>query len=853
MEIARRNIFDEIIGNGSSTYESAILTCFSFDPLYFVQYYLPKLNAINITNVIVLIDAGQYDEACEEFLKYKESAHRSIQLNFSPVRISPSFHGVFHPKIALFVGPRQCTALVGSGNLTYGGMTYNNEVWNAFSVNKVDSEEALVIADVWHYLQSIIPEQNTVREQLAWMTAYSDCLKSIDNISKTGSFRFLVNTDSEGIGSQLLSIIGNEPVKYITIVSPYYDSAGSAIAFLYDNLHPQEIVCLGDEETGTWPVSLREDLKDNVAFKAIKDKDLGTRTHAKIFQIQTDKSTYLLSGSANATSAGLGLGTVKNDEAVILTWQGGLRNFIEEMGITPGELIQPVGNPLTKDQKNSKSSKEVTIQSCELWNGFYLLELDKELADVHLYWKDASGNDRNPVYFEHLDKSVCIEYGEMPGAVSVIFKRDECVISNRVLILADSVIQNYCPDKTMKQLSRLMDVSKGQDWDSNITKILSFVTFEETMPVKVRRRASSRTSSSSAISHDTIIDRNDFSPSALESDASRRNNRILEYFFRFISSDDHESDDIEEEYTADEIDKGTPVGDEGSMAANEKRLATCKRRFNELEQYLNRLVGYYSGLCKKLDDAAQPILLDSEVNIQRKAMTKSYSSCLIAIVLLCQLAKDTESGQNSVKESSLFKRLVELLGRFTLVFRDASVEEDCYLAMRIQEMKQNLLVYSFVLLSHFDGEFGKGILSELLVLNLLDMFKDDTAHLKQALELFETGLENSPISLNCKSLALIRQCVEIYLNGCPATCTIDETSFPAIIYKKKLGFLLCSEVQRSKATGSSLEYEILVSSPGFKNFEPVWLQNGNKLPIFKYDLTRHPHILADAEACPQFL
>ena len=74
MEIARRNIFDEIIGRAGSTYESAILTCFSFDPLYFMQYYLPKLNAINITNIVVLIDAGQYDEAWEEFIKYKESA-----------------------------------------------------------------------------------------------------------------------------------------------------------------------------------------------------------------------------------------------------------------------------------------------------------------------------------------------------------------------------------------------------------------------------------------------------------------------------------------------------------------------------------------------------------------------------------------------------------------------------------------------------------------------------------------------------------------------------------------------------------------------------------------------------------
>ena len=836
MEMARRNIFDEIIGRAGSTYESAILTCFSFDPLYFIQYYLPKLNSINITNVIVLIDAGQYDEACEEFIKYKESNHRSIQLNFSPVRISPSFHGVFHPKIALLVGPRQCTALIGSGNLTYGGMTYNNEVWNAFSANKVDAEEAPVIASVWHYLSSLIPEQNTVQEQLAWMTAYSDCLKSIDSISKTGVFRFLVNTDATGIGNQLLSIIGNEPVNEITIVSPYYDKTGTAIAFFNDNLHPDKIVCLGDEETGVWPVSMREDLMENVAFRAIKDKDMETRTHAKIIQIQTASATYLLSGSANATSAGLGLGAVKNDEAVILLQEDGVRDFIAEMGITPGAPIQPVNQHGAKEQTNAKPVKEATILSCELWNGTYLLKTDKDLENVQVHWKDALGNDRSPVHFDHLENLAYIKYDEMPGAVSVVLKRDEYAISNRILILADSIIRNYCPDKAMKQLSRLMDVSKGQDWDSNITQILSFVTFEEDMPVKGARQASYRTSSGNGTSPDTIIDRKDFAPSALESDAARRNNRILEYFFRYISSDDRESDEIEEEYSASEIDKGTAVGDEDSEMRRDRTVG-CKQKLSELDEYLNRLIRYYSGLCRKLDDAPQPVLLNSEVDIHKKAITKAYSSCLIAIVLLYQLTKDNEFGEDTVEESILHRHLLEILGRFTLVFRDTSVDGDGYLAIRTQEMKQNLLVHSLTLLSHFDWGFGRGTLSELIVLNLLDMYKDDAERLKLALELFERGLENSPISLNDNSLAAIRRCIKTYSNNSHVTCIIDKTSFPAIIYKKKLGFLLCSKVQRSKSAGRALEYEILVSSPGFKDFEPMLLQNGNKLPVFKALLT----------------
>ena len=148
-------------------------------------------------------------------------------------------------------------------------------------------------------------------------------------------------------------------------------------------------------------------------------------------------------------------------------------------------------------------------------------------------------------------------------------------------------------------------------------------------------------------------------------------------------------------------------------------------------------------------------------------------------------------------------------------------------------MKQNLLVHSLTLLGHFDWGFGRGTLSELLVLNLLDMFKDDTEHLKTSLDLFEKGLANSPISLNDTSLSLIRQCIELYSNNSAITCKTEEISFPVIVYKKRLGFMSCSKAQRSKSASRALEYEILVSSPGFKNFEPMMLQNGNKLPVFK--------------------
>lgn len=839
MEIAKRNIFDEIIGKGVSTYESAILTCFSFDPLYFLQYYLPKLNSINITNIVVLIDALQYDQACEEFIRYKEASRKSIQLNFSPVRMTPSFHGVFHPKVVFLVGPKQCTALVGSGNLTYGGMTYNNEVWNAFSANNADAEEAPVVASVWKYLSSLVGSgQNTVREQLTWMSFYSDSLKAIETVKdvSAGRFHLLVNSAEEGIGQQVIRIVGEEKVKDLTIVSPFFDRDGYALEYLVDNLHPESVLCLGDEDAGTWPFAMNDDLLSRIEFRGVAGEDMESRTHAKILQIHTETSTLLLSGSANATAAGLGLTPVRNDEATVLIIQEEYRDFISEMGIAAGEpvLLQKISG--SKKQDTTSMGKEVSVLSCELWNGVYLLSLSRNITDVDILRKDYSGSDCPPVHFERLSKREKINYEVLSGTASFVLARNGIPISNRILVLVDNNVRNYCPDKAMKQLTRLMDVSKGQDWDSNITQILSFVTFEEDAPSSSRSTVPhSRNGATSHTQQDTVIDRDDFSASPLESDASRRNNRVLDYFFRFISSDDHDSGEIEEEFSPAEIDKGTAVGDDAPEPRKAKPKTNNKQVISELDVYLGRLGRHYDDRCKKFDKAKRPVFLDASTDIQLTAKTKAYSSCLIAVVLLLQLAKDNEKSLDKIEDSLIHRRLLALLGRFFLLYRDFNIEGDGYLSIRMQEMKQNILVHSLILLSHLEwGVRLKGI-SRLMVLNLLDMYDSTSSQLASAVDSFEHSI-NTYMLPNPNSLEEVRGCIQSFMKSKPTPCDLKDVSFPAIIYKKRLGFLMCSKAIRSRTPNKeALEYEITVLSPGFKEFEPIELHNSKKVALYHFD------------------
>ena len=66
----RHNIF-ELIGQRQYVYHSAVLTCYTFDPIFFNTYFMPRLRACGITNVVVMMDASNYDQLLAEYPNYK--------------------------------------------------------------------------------------------------------------------------------------------------------------------------------------------------------------------------------------------------------------------------------------------------------------------------------------------------------------------------------------------------------------------------------------------------------------------------------------------------------------------------------------------------------------------------------------------------------------------------------------------------------------------------------------------------------------------------------------------------------------------------------------------------------------
>ena len=65
--IDRHNILD-LLGGDKRKYHSCIITCYSFDFIFFEQRVLPKLRHAGITNVNIYVDAHQFEKQLNQFI-----------------------------------------------------------------------------------------------------------------------------------------------------------------------------------------------------------------------------------------------------------------------------------------------------------------------------------------------------------------------------------------------------------------------------------------------------------------------------------------------------------------------------------------------------------------------------------------------------------------------------------------------------------------------------------------------------------------------------------------------------------------------------------------------------------------
>lgn len=476
--IKRSNVI-ELLSDRTNVYHSAVLTCFSFDPIFFESVYLSVLRRLGITNILILMDAGMYDALLADDA-YK--SHLVNGLGYTLVRMSSKHGGVFHPKMNLLFGADEGALIIGSGNLTFSGFMNNDEIWNAFHIDGNSSANYPLLYNAWEYIQSLmLNPPSLLSKQMTWISKQCQWLEIEPTgqsvlLSSGEKAILLYNSVEESVINRLVTEVSDAKVYSATVIAPFYDVEGNAIKELWQRFNYPEMSCVIDLNRQSAPYGLLHSSEEsNISFYKYESTNL---LHAKIIELQTSKGTWLLSGSANASKTALGITSIFNEEACILLHNHECKDYITELGLKDcilplekkqqKELVQP-----DKPQK-SVSIIKVLITSCEQkYDGVYL-RFSKEGIGSKLAFLDKEMN-----IVLSFDISTTIDYKvDSPNNdihIAVLYEND-VEVSNRCLVVKELNIESCNPDSKQRELLSLLD---DPDMLKNLSHILGYIQLDE--------------------------------------------------------------------------------------------------------------------------------------------------------------------------------------------------------------------------------------------------------------------------------------------------------------------------------------------------------------------------------------
>lgn len=828
MLTSEENIF-ELLGNSCKVYHSAIISSFTFDPYYFSNYYMPQMRSRGIKNIIVLIDSTQYDAILEDAETFKVFNH-----DFALIRVQNKTSGIFHPKVSLFIGEKQALAIVGSGNLTYSGMSHNKELWGAFCVDNKDATEAVIVKDIWDYLSKFIKSSNSkiAIQQLEWSKIYSDIIKELESIElpQQKEFKFIVAKTRESIFNQIKEII-NTDVDTIKIIAPFYDSDGSFICHLKNTFNPQTIKCAIEESYGLIPHLITE-LNDiqfyhwNEIFKTNDQFDFAKKLHAKAIQFETSNGNYLVFGSANATSSAFGLNPhCFNDEANIII-HSFKEDFFKNLGIdfnrTSIKSIENVHHTTKYKLKTTNKNLLTHITLCErhLDNKLYV-SFDKIILGVKIRlflnqkYIDLDYNN-DGINVNGLDK---IQY--------IVAVLNDNEISNKVIVLDFADLMKRNPDSKFKQIESLF-YSNDKDWDDNIAKILSYVTFDvkdKNYSTNVSKKTLDTSRKSEIIINKSQFENTRFAKNP-DINLNTLNMRILDQIQFFNSTKQEDADEIDESVSMEDL----VVGNYNDNSYKRSKHKTYTNK-HEILSYLKRLKQFYNNLAEAFDNQDPFYRLQSQgIHFQNNITCNDYSYILIALTLIFQrIAHPIEGDHNS----SLYKLyFAELMGRFMMIYRVGYPKTNDFTYTKLEEMHHNFFVYSLLILStcNMNNEH-----IEVWTLNLLETYNNDYIKIQSFYNEY-LNLANQYKSIikeyNCIA---IKNALEKYFNFLKRgrnIVSISESDNNFYFHRTNFGFIFCKKI--SKVTHKHVTYyNFEVIYPGIKDMSLTYTNNQTKVNLIK--------------------
>lgn len=190
---------------------AALLLTYSFDGRWLEEGFVPDLFDRSVATALLIRDANRIVTEAPTVRYHRANAGFSTR--------------VFHPKLGLFVAEDRALAIVGSANLTRGGLERNLELGSVFEIS-VEGGPRRLFEGVLQYVEG--PLMNELEPRGSAATSLRDTAVALREVlasiapSQDTTHTFLHNYE-RALWEQVLDALPHRHVARLNIVSPFFE------------------------------------------------------------------------------------------------------------------------------------------------------------------------------------------------------------------------------------------------------------------------------------------------------------------------------------------------------------------------------------------------------------------------------------------------------------------------------------------------------------------------------------------------------------------------------------------------------------------------------------------------------
>ena len=290
----KQNVLDWFCGTMTDA-TSAIVLTHNIDFLFLQSIVWPRLRKCGHPKLTVFADA-----ICAQG-SYRQHGQllTGIGRDYRVVPVEMGAGRRFHPKAILLAGPSKAALAVGSGNLTHGGWSANQEIWTTYE----SGDDGLpAISAFRNYLDTVLAfvhQEESISEEIGDVFVHGTGSWTAELPDPAG---LLGAPDDLPLLDRIVDLVG-DGVHRVTAYAPYYDPKGEALGELARRIAVPVKALLQRNHVGL-SAPAAATLPGNVELTGV-DSDRSRFIHAKLFAFHRSENTFLVAGSANLSRAAL--------------------------------------------------------------------------------------------------------------------------------------------------------------------------------------------------------------------------------------------------------------------------------------------------------------------------------------------------------------------------------------------------------------------------------------------------------------------------------------------------------------------------------------------------------------------